>query len=140
MRHQMRVMGREDEGRLILALDAMHEVDDLGARLAVEIGGGLVGEHQLRLLDERSRYSDALLLSAAELVGPLPALVAEPHGFEHSERALAALGRRHADEQERIFDILVSREDGDEAEVLEDEPDIAGAEIGERIVAERADA
>ena len=49
----------------------------------------------------------------------------------------APLGRRHADQQQRVFDVLVGRQHRDEAEALEDEADVAGAEIGQRVVAER---
>jgi hypothetical protein len=48
----------------------------------IEIGGRLVGEHQLRIGDERSRDRDALLLAARELVGILVALIADAYRLQ----------------------------------------------------------
>src|SRR6185437_7681021 len=55
---------------------------------------------------------------------------------QHGEGALAPLPRRGADEQQRVLDVLIGREHGDQAESLEDEADVARAEIRERVVAE----
>ena len=60
-------------------------VDDLLAGVAVEIGGRLVGQHDLRMLDQRAGDGDALFLAAGELVGPLAALVGQADGLEHRQ-------------------------------------------------------
>ena len=59
--------------------------------LRVEVAGGLVGEHDARLGDERARDRDALLLSARQLVGHVAEPLAEPHALERGARATCAL-------------------------------------------------
>ena len=47
--------------------ECLKQVEDLAARLRVEVAGRLVGEDDRRARDERARDRDALLLSAGEL-------------------------------------------------------------------------
>src|SRR5262249_47677329 len=138
-RDELRVMRREDEARRLFALHAMHEIDDRRTRVAVEIGRGLVGEHELGLFHQRPSDGYPLLLAAAQLVGAVLALIDQADGFEHRQSALAPLGRRHAQEQQRIFDVLVSRQHREKIEVLKDEGDVARAEIRDHLVGKRAD-
>ncbi len=49
---------------------------DRGA--GVEVAGGLVGQDQQRIDDERTRDGHALHLAAGQLVGPMPATVPRP--------------------------------------------------------------
>ena len=61
---------RDHHDRLAELLDRVaQELEDLGAGRRVEVAGGLVGEHDVRLGDERSGDRDALLLAAGELGG-----------------------------------------------------------------------
>ena len=55
------------------ALSRLEERDHLGAGARVELAGGLVGEQQLRLVRQRARDRDALLLAAGELRRPVAA-------------------------------------------------------------------
>jgi len=52
-------------------LHAAHQLDDLGTGLAVEVGGGFVGEHELRLARQCACDSHPLALTAGQLAGPL---------------------------------------------------------------------
>ena len=54
------------------------QLEDLAARLRVEVAGRLVGEDHRRARDERSRDRDPLLLAARELGGPVVKPVAQP--------------------------------------------------------------
>ena len=60
-------MRRDDHRRAVLGRHAGEQVDDLAARLRVEVAGRLVGEHDARLDRERARDRDALLLAAREV-------------------------------------------------------------------------
>src|SRR5581483_1671869 len=53
------------------------ELEDLAAGPRVEVPGGLVGEDDGRLRDQRARDRDALLLAAGELGGTVRAAVRE---------------------------------------------------------------
>ena len=54
------------------AVKPREQVHDLDRRVAVERAGGLVGEDEGRLVDERPGDGDALLLAARELAGQMP--------------------------------------------------------------------
>jgi hypothetical protein len=64
----------DDDAGVLLAGDFGEEFHDLAAALAVESGGGFVGEDEAGLVGERTGHGDALLLAAGEcdgqVVGP----------------------------------------------------------------------
>ena len=95
--------------------------DRSGSRLPV----GSSASIELRIVDERARDRDALLLAARELLGIGVHPVLQPDPLEHLER-LALLRRDgHAEHARHERDVL---EDGlarDELEILEDEADDA---------------
>ena len=72
------------------------QLHDLDRGLRIERGGGLVGEHEVRLLHQRARDADALALAAGELVGALRGEVAEPDRVEQAERAIDVRRRKLA--------------------------------------------
>ena len=43
---QAGVVRREDEGETEAAIEAVHQIDELGGIVGVEVGGGLIGQHQ----------------------------------------------------------------------------------------------
>ena len=47
VRHHARVVGREDEGGLLGSVQLPHQIEDVVAGDRVEVGGRLVGQHQL---------------------------------------------------------------------------------------------
>src|SRR5262249_34569938 len=61
------IVADADHGRAVDARDPMQRVDDDLAVGRVERAGRLVGEQQLRLLRQRPRDRDALLLAAGHL-------------------------------------------------------------------------
>ena len=90
----VRVVRHHDDGLLELPVEPLEQVEDLVGRLAVEVAGGLVGEQQRRVGDDRARDRDALLLAARELARVVVEAVAEPDDLEReSARARGARGR-----------------------------------------------
>ena len=61
--------------------------------LRVEVPGRLVGEQDRRVVDQRARDRDALLLPARQLVRMVVGAVAEPDQLEHLHGALVPFGR-----------------------------------------------
>ena len=59
---------RRDEHRRAARVDVAKQVHDLERQIGIEIAGRLVGEDELRLVDERARNGDALLLAARQLL------------------------------------------------------------------------
>ena len=112
--------------------DAEH-VHDVRAVAAVEVARRLVGEDQRRIVDERARDRDALLLAARELVGVLLRARVEPHELEHLAHSSGPAGARHLLIAQRQLDVLVDVEVGDQVKALEDEAHVPAAELGELV-------
>src|SRR5262245_11084958 len=55
---------RDDDDRLAAGVHLVEDLQDLVARLRVEVAGGLVGQHQRRLHHQRARDGRALALPA----------------------------------------------------------------------------
>ena len=105
--------------------------------LAVERAGRLVGEQDLRIVDERAGNGDALLLAARELARVVVEAVAEIDLLEApAGHRLGVRGLRTGVEQ-RQHHLLQGRGARQQVELLEDEADACGSEIGE-LVASRA--
>src|SRR5437763_681735 len=74
---------RVHHGRLaVLVRHRADELEDLAARLRVEVPGRLFGEDDRRAGDERARDRDALLLAARELRRAVAAAVVQPGPLE----------------------------------------------------------
>ena len=131
MLEQAGIVRGEDEGEAEAAVEIVHEVDELGGIFGVEVGGGLVGEHQGRTMNDGAGYGDALTFAAGEQIGAMAGAGGEADAFKGSGYAGAALGCGDALDQQREFDVFSRGEDGDEVEGLKDESDFDAAEGGE---------
>ena len=58
------IVRREDKGETEPPVEVVHQVDELGGVVGVEIGGGLVGQHQGGTMDDGAGNGDALALAA----------------------------------------------------------------------------
>src|SRR6185503_498461 len=104
---------------------------DLLAVLAVEVARGLVGQDQLRITDDRTCHGHALLLPTRELVGLVLRARAQTHELECFADEIAALRFAYLLIEQWQLDVLVDVELVDQVEALEDEADVAFAQIGE---------
>ena len=96
-----------------------------GGCCRVEVSGRLVGEQDGGLVDDGARDRDALLLTARELVRVATGLAAESHHLEHVRNRLLDEALALADHLQAERDVV---EDGllrQQAEVLEDDAEIA---------------
>ena len=105
----------------------------------VEIAGRLVGEHQRRLAGERARDRHALHLAARELGRLVLHPVGEADLLEQLLDPLLALARARALEQQRHLDVLVGGDLRQQVEALEDEADLAVADVGQLVDVELGD-
>ena len=134
--HELRVVGREDEGGARFRLHAAHELDDRGAGVGVEVGGRLVGEHDLRRLDERARDRHALLLAAGELVRPVVRVRGEADRLEQRVVRWRRSASRRAHQQQRVLDVLVGRQHRDRLKVWKMKPMFCARKSARRVVVE----
>ncbi len=132
---------RDHHDRVALgAVELAEQVEDLGARARVEVAGGLVGEHELGLEQERAGDRDALLLAARELRGQVVAPRPEPDALEQLDRAGPRRVVAAAGDQGRQDDVLLGAQRRQQVEELEDEADRLAAKQGELALAEALEA
>src|SRR6266850_1044616 len=115
-----------------LAQQAQH--DDFVLR--IQAAGGLVGEHDLRVVNQSARDAHSLLLSAGEVRGQMPGTISQADAVEGSQgfglvsHAMEVLRQHYVFERSQV---------GDEMKLLEDKTDLLGAKAVEGRVGERGD-
>ena len=86
----------------------------------VQIARGLVGQHDLGIVDQCAGDADALLLAAGKLRGQVVGAVFQSHALQGVERFLLV---GHAVEVLRQHDVFERSEIGNQMELLKDEAD-----------------
>jgi hypothetical protein len=81
-------MADQDQGGLVFAIEREQQVADGGTGALVQVPGGLIGEQQLRPVNEGSREGDTLLSPPEVDAGVMQAL-AEPDVARHLPRVHA---------------------------------------------------
>ena len=76
----LRVVGNHQHGTAG-RVNALQNLNDLGAIVAVQVAGGLVGKNQRRARGEGTSNGAALLLAAGEVAGADAGAVAQPQKF-----------------------------------------------------------
>src|SRR5687767_11190977 len=119
----------EHHGDAVFHVQLLEDVHDLDARPCIEVSSRLVREDDRRLVDQRPRDGDALLLPAGELIRVVIHPLAEADDLEHFLRAAVPFGRFHlvapAVIEQRQLDVVERRRARQEVEALEDEADLA---------------
>ena len=123
---QLRVVGDHDD-QTVLG-DLSEQVHDLHRGMGVKRAGGLVGQHDLRIVDERAGDGDALHLTARKLARLLVQMLGQPDRCQGLLGAAGALGLPHARERQRQLHVLQDGLVRDEVVALEHEPDAVVAE------------
>src|SRR5205085_504099 len=112
---------RDHHDGLAEVVEALKDRKDLRARSRVQVSRRLVREDHRRVVQERARDRDALLLTAGELARAVVDPVAEADLLERSERALAPLFAVAAVE-ERQLDVLDRVQSREQVVGLRDAP------------------
>jgi hypothetical protein len=126
-------VGHDDEDVVVALVQVEQQRRDNRRRGLIEVAGRLVAEHQARLVDERARDGDALLLAARQLAGPVLDAVAKPDLLDQLTRQrrpiapLRLLGA--AGDERRHQDVLDDRALRQQAVILKDEADLLVAEV-----------
>src|SRR5689334_25085973 len=90
----LRFVGDEYDCNASLRVEPLEDLHDLDARAAVEIAGWLIGEQDRRIVEQRARDGDALLLAAGELIRMVASAIGEADRGERTQRAGAAIRGR----------------------------------------------
>jgi hypothetical protein len=97
--------------------------DDRLAGTAVEVSGGLVGEHDRRVGDQRSSDRHSLALAAGQLAGPVVGALGEADGGEGFPGPAHPAPAGDTGVEQPVGDVLQCRQALDEVELLEHEAD-----------------
>jgi len=85
------VVRRKEERGVEVVLHGLHQGDDHHRRLPIQVGRGLIGQHEGRLGHQGAGNRHALLLPTGELVRELVVLIRHPDRVEQRTYAGAAL-------------------------------------------------
>ena len=134
---QLGVVGDEHERRAARPIDPEQEVDDVPPGRAVEVPRRLVRQQQRRIVRQRPRDGDPLLLTAGELRRIVVPPAREADFLQ--QRARPRRRARHPGDLHRHQDVLERRQRREQVEELEDEPDPLAAQRRERVLPQPGD-
>ena len=109
----------------------VHQVQHIAGGTRVEVAGGLVGQDQVGLGDQRPGHGHPLLLPTGQLAGTVLHPPGQTHLGQRGHGPLLALAAAHAGVDERQLHVLPGRHGGQEVELLEDEADAPVAHLGQ---------
>ncbi len=132
-------MGNDDAGAVRGDGHLTQEVHHAATRRGIERGGGLIADHQPRLMHQRAGNRDALLLTARKLVGQFGRLIGNVEFGEHCHRAIACFLAIHPLRDQRDGGVAGRVDRRDEVILLEDEADVIQSEFDQLCVFERID-
>ena len=132
------VVGDDHDGRAGLVELVDQGQDGLPGGL-VEVAGRLVGQHDGGLADQGSGDGDPLALPAGELGGTGVGALGQADQLEGVEGALAALLEGDAGVEEPVGHVVQHGGVLGQEELLEDEPDPGGPQVGHVVVGHGGD-
>ena len=121
-------MGDDDDGAAF-GVDGLEEVGDFFLGLGVELAGGLIGEDDVRVVDQGAGDGDALFLAAGHLADLTLGESCDAGLFERFHNALVSI-LLVLGEVQRDHDVVIGCPVRDEGEVLEHDADLVVADLG----------
>jgi hypothetical protein len=107
---------------VVLATDVVEQLHDVGSGLRVEVTRRLVGQDDIRSVEQGARNDDALLFTTREGVGHAVALILHPHLGQHLRDAFIDLFlRAPAGGSEHEAKVLLDGAVSQQLKVLEDD-------------------
>ena len=127
----MLVMSGKQEGNALVLVEGLHQVEQAGGGMRVDIGSGFVGQHNGRPCDDGSGDGHPLLLASGHLLWAPVFQSFEADIFEYFHDPLTALGCRYALQIKYEFGIFIGREHRNQIIGLKDKADMLPAEFGQ---------
>ncbi len=115
---------RDDDYRHPLFVEPGKDLQDFLAGMAVQISGWFICKQYRRIIYQRARYGNTLLLPAGQLRGFVKHAIRESHLLQERDRTFPSSTSRHAAVDEWDLDILERREPWKQIKGLEYEPDL----------------
>ena len=122
-----RVVRDHDDRLAVLGVEGLQQVEDLVARLPIEVAGRLVAQQQRRVRHDGAGDADPWFLPARELPRIVLRAVLEADHRERRRHVVPPVGARERREQQRQLDVLLRRQHRQQVVELEDEADVPGA-------------
>ena len=119
----LRVMRHHDDRLLVDIVELLEDREHILSGFAVEVSDRLVGEDDIRIVDQGAGDSDALFLSARKLIGEFVRLCRDAETVQQPHALLATLRRAFSAKNLRQTDIVDDSERWDEIKSLKDHPD-----------------
>ena len=127
-------MGDDDDGAAF-GVDGLEELGDLFFGLGIELAGGLVGEDDVRVVDQGTGDGDALFLAAGHLADLTLGESCDAGLFERFHNTLMSI-LLILGEVERDHDVVIGGPVRDEGEVLENDADLVVADLSKSGITE----
>src|SRR5258708_16703120 len=86
---RVRVVRDHHDRLLVFPVEPLQQCEHFARGLRVEVAGGLIGEQQGRVRDDRARDGDALFLSTRELTRVMLLAIAQPDDPERGHHVIA---------------------------------------------------
>ena len=122
------VVGDDEDAGVALVGDFGEKLHDLATALAVESGGGFVGEDEAGIVREGAGHGDALLLAAGEGDGQVVGTLGNAEVVEQLHGALTRGLGRGVIHFEGDLHILQCSQEGNEIRFLKHESEVLAAE------------
>jgi hypothetical protein len=122
------IVSDHQESLLAFIDEPAQKIHDLAALDTIEVAGRFVGEEDDRLDDNRPGDGNALLFAAGELLGPVPATMAQSDCLQGSFGEVPRFGARPAGDGQGQEHIFFGAERFEQMEGLEDEPEAVTAQ------------
>ena len=129
-RGDVEIMGHQQQGRTVLAVEAKQQIDDRLPGRRIETARGFIGQQQGRLGNVGSRERDTLLLAARQGAWVMMQTRREADFFEQLARTRSGVAL--ADEFERQHHVFDCRQIGQQLKALEHKADLARAQRSRR--------
>ena len=104
------------------------QLHHLPSAMAVERGGGFVGQNQARLVGQRAGHGDALLLAAGKRVGQIVGAIGDAEIIEQFHRAFVRGARRCVVDLQRHLHVLDGGQKRNQIRLLENKAEMLAAE------------
>jgi len=76
---EIKVVGDKNRGETVVRMQTFNHVEDPAGGNLVQVSGGLVGQQQARIVNQRARKRHSLLLTAGKLTGTMIGAIVQPN-------------------------------------------------------------
>src|SRR5574340_406443 len=135
--HQRVVAGQQNS--LALLLEVLQNRQEFARQRGVEVGGRLVGDHHLRIVDHRAGNCDALLFASRQPFDAGVAAMAELESVQQGFGAIVQSVPIAAERVSRQHDVVARAESLDQVELLEHETEGAAPDFGKEALRQARD-